>query len=332
MRCHYCNAVGATKRCAGCKQVYYCSVKCQKSNWKQHKLQCNPKDFKCTLNIIDDGYGGETVICPEPIPKGFVVFSYSKKYLYEVENHRLTKEQRRYAVGGLRANLTLVMHEDADIRLVNDNIDLAVLRDAARNNDYPAFIRECYARPVNTVIGIYVVDNCHDGVRLVTTQDIPANSPIVCSYGVGYWVEQFAHGICTDDNVSIWNAQCWSIHGGDEDAVNALNECIAKDPVIPKDEIKALEAVFPSFLDPSKHVVYSLNRNTGREPQAVCIDKSVMDRDGTVAEKIIDSIQYRVMNMEKKKDNPELMNAIVRDIALWSPLTEEEIHTMAAKL
>ena len=30
----------STKRCSGCKFVRYCSVACQKANWKKHKLVC----------------------------------------------------------------------------------------------------------------------------------------------------------------------------------------------------------------------------------------------------------------------------------------------------
>jgi len=38
-----CNLCGkdATKLCSRCKTVYYCSVECQKQNWKLHKPVCN---------------------------------------------------------------------------------------------------------------------------------------------------------------------------------------------------------------------------------------------------------------------------------------------------
>lgn len=39
--CGYCAQRKATKRCAGCKQVFYCSVKCQVSHWKYgHRKAC----------------------------------------------------------------------------------------------------------------------------------------------------------------------------------------------------------------------------------------------------------------------------------------------------
>jgi len=30
-----------TSICSGCKTVYYCSMECQKQDWKKHKVQCN---------------------------------------------------------------------------------------------------------------------------------------------------------------------------------------------------------------------------------------------------------------------------------------------------
>lgn len=39
--CGYCARNNATKRCSGCKNIYYCSVKCQVSHWKYgHKKIC----------------------------------------------------------------------------------------------------------------------------------------------------------------------------------------------------------------------------------------------------------------------------------------------------
>jgi len=32
----------STKKCAGCAQVYYCGVRCQKAAWKMHRQECAP--------------------------------------------------------------------------------------------------------------------------------------------------------------------------------------------------------------------------------------------------------------------------------------------------
>lgn len=39
-RCGYCSKPDCTKRCAKCKEVYYCSDQCQKKHWSAHKPQC----------------------------------------------------------------------------------------------------------------------------------------------------------------------------------------------------------------------------------------------------------------------------------------------------
>jgi hypothetical protein len=41
--CNFCNKRSEHKKhkkCAKCYETYYCSIKCQKNNWKQHKLKC----------------------------------------------------------------------------------------------------------------------------------------------------------------------------------------------------------------------------------------------------------------------------------------------------
>lgn len=37
--CHVCSTE-TTSKCAGCKKIYYCSQKCQKADWKEHKKVC----------------------------------------------------------------------------------------------------------------------------------------------------------------------------------------------------------------------------------------------------------------------------------------------------
>jgi len=41
-KCANCGATEATKLCGRCKRQRYCSVECQKSDWKEHKLRCQP--------------------------------------------------------------------------------------------------------------------------------------------------------------------------------------------------------------------------------------------------------------------------------------------------
>ena len=41
-RCDVCRTEGQMKRCARCKKAYYCSVACQKKEWKTHKPNCLP--------------------------------------------------------------------------------------------------------------------------------------------------------------------------------------------------------------------------------------------------------------------------------------------------
>lgn len=38
--CTFCKKPDCTMLCGGCKRVYYCSVKCSKKNWKNHKIIC----------------------------------------------------------------------------------------------------------------------------------------------------------------------------------------------------------------------------------------------------------------------------------------------------
>jgi len=43
MLCHTCNKEISTNqksRCSRCKNIYYCSTKCQKNDWPTHKLIC----------------------------------------------------------------------------------------------------------------------------------------------------------------------------------------------------------------------------------------------------------------------------------------------------
>ena len=47
-QCTTCGKPGHWQRCTGCKVVFYCSTKCQKADWKQHKKKC--KAFRAEVD------------------------------------------------------------------------------------------------------------------------------------------------------------------------------------------------------------------------------------------------------------------------------------------
>ena len=38
--------------CSGCKKTFYCSHKCQKANWKEHKKLCKYKKKRITTDDV----------------------------------------------------------------------------------------------------------------------------------------------------------------------------------------------------------------------------------------------------------------------------------------
>lgn len=40
-KCRICS-IPSKLKCSNCNQIYYCSVKHQKEDWKKHKLHCHP--------------------------------------------------------------------------------------------------------------------------------------------------------------------------------------------------------------------------------------------------------------------------------------------------
>lgn len=42
--CRKCGVPGAKHRCTGCESVYYCSGKCQREDWRQHRAYCKLMD------------------------------------------------------------------------------------------------------------------------------------------------------------------------------------------------------------------------------------------------------------------------------------------------
>lgn len=314
MSCASCGVDGATSRCVKCKSAYYCNAECQKKHWGIHRAQCSSKKLLVQLEVVDDEKGEKTVKCLGPVPAKTCLFTHSKAFLQEIPNHLLSKEQRQHTIGGLRPNYTIYIKEGAEMRWVRDNVNLDVLRRAAHNNDYPAFIRECYARPANAIIGLYMDGKNINGAKMVTIRDIPAGSFVICHFGVGYWAEQFAHAICTDDPMSIWNAQGWIIHGGDEDAIRAMDECIDTDRMVAETEFQALAGRFPSFLIPDQHAVFSLMRNTDKVEQMICIDKKMLNPAVSMVEKQTISVRHRLTFISGQ--NADMLDAVTNEIAL----------------
>lgn len=45
IKCNNCQSMkDSMKKCGRCKRVYYCSIECQKNNWKDHKKDCVKQD------------------------------------------------------------------------------------------------------------------------------------------------------------------------------------------------------------------------------------------------------------------------------------------------
>jgi hypothetical protein len=53
--CANCKAKISKKKCPCCRNVYYCSEECQKTDWKKHREEC--------VDIADDTSGGKWVPC-----------------------------------------------------------------------------------------------------------------------------------------------------------------------------------------------------------------------------------------------------------------------------
>ncbi|GMH86608.1 hypothetical protein TL16_g10602 [Triparma laevis f. inornata] len=70
--CETCGEI-ATKSCSRCKEVFYCSVKCQKKDWKAHKICCSVKTFSDEGGALpptppSDEKKDESALPPPPPP------------------------------------------------------------------------------------------------------------------------------------------------------------------------------------------------------------------------------------------------------------------------
>ena len=61
-----CANTGPTKRCSRCHTVYYCSVDCQKKNWKDHKRYC--LDINSMRNEVDLKSFSKEIASPDVTP------------------------------------------------------------------------------------------------------------------------------------------------------------------------------------------------------------------------------------------------------------------------
>ncbi|KAK3052705.1 hypothetical protein LTR09_006187 [Extremus antarcticus] len=51
--CATCGKANSSKQCGRCRQVFYCSPECQKTDWKQHKEDCSPPDTLSALRNLN---------------------------------------------------------------------------------------------------------------------------------------------------------------------------------------------------------------------------------------------------------------------------------------
>jgi hypothetical protein len=61
--CVVCEETRSTKRCGGCHTMHYCSAKCQKKDWRQHKLVCGMLQGPIAVHFVYDWHVPEIASC-----------------------------------------------------------------------------------------------------------------------------------------------------------------------------------------------------------------------------------------------------------------------------
>jgi hypothetical protein len=61
--CLYCDNKSATKRCKGCKTVYFCNADCQKKAWPIHKKHCKRNLFTICASCGEQLNQDEKLTC-----------------------------------------------------------------------------------------------------------------------------------------------------------------------------------------------------------------------------------------------------------------------------
>ena len=47
--CHVCGR-STRRRCKNCRSIYYCNKTCQKTHWKEHRIECTKNISYCVIN------------------------------------------------------------------------------------------------------------------------------------------------------------------------------------------------------------------------------------------------------------------------------------------
>jgi len=99
--CFNCGIENATKKCAKCKSVWFCSKECQVIGWKKHKKDCNEQDlvwtkeeekeFYTKINALQNSYKNKfsVALCSYEIATTKLqhIFTIQTDYIYKNIEH-----------------------------------------------------------------------------------------------------------------------------------------------------------------------------------------------------------------------------------------------------